>query len=107
MKLFEFDIAWDQAIVTQFDQDDIKTTGQVRVESDNVRVIATDKVTACRAVEQAFTHRNLVVRDVREVPVHLVASFEAKTLRAVQATRRIGAEELNDLGRHAKSIGAM
>lgn len=107
MKLFEFDITWDQAIVTAFDQDDVKTTGHVRVESDNVRVIATSKETASLAMTQVWTHRNMVVRAVREVPVHLWATFETKTLGSVTATRRVGPEELNALGKHAQAQGWM
>lgn len=107
MKLFEFDVTWDQEIVTQFDQDDIKTTGKVRVESDNVRVIATDRDTAQMAIQRSFTHRNLEVRAVREVVVHLIATFDAKTMHAVTVTRRVGVEELNELGKHSQANGLM
>lgn len=106
MKLFEFDIAWDQTINTVFDQDDVKTTGHHRVETDNVHVLASDAEMAQLALSRAFTYRNLAIRTpVREIPIHIIVSYEARTITTVHATRSVGPEILNKLGEAVKSQG--
>ena len=102
LKLFEFDIAWDQAINYAFDQDDVKTVGKARVESDSVRVIAPDREMAELALKRSFQHRNMTVRTpVRELPIHLTVDFKAKSITSVQVTRRVGPEELSEWGKKA------
>ena len=108
MKLFEFDISWDQAVNYSFDQDDVKTIGKRRVESDNVHVLAPDEQIARIALERAFSSRNLSIQNpVREIPIHLSVEYRSTVDTAVSVTRTTGPEELNRLGQRVKGAGAL
>lgn len=102
MRLFEFDISWDQPVTEAFDQDDVKVIGTQRVETDSVRIVAPDREIADLVLHRAMTHRGLVVRVVREMALHFWASYEPRIITPVKATRCMSGVELNELGRFMK-----
>ena len=101
MKLFEFDITWDQAINYAFDQDDVKTVGKVRTESDSVRVVAPDREIAEIGLKRLLSHRDVVIREVRELQIHCMAEFTATSIAGVKAARQVGPEEYSEWGKKA------
>lgn len=103
MKLFEFDIAWDQPVTEVFDQDDIKTVGTQRVETDSVRVVAPDAELARLALQRAFSNCRMRLHRERELDLHIFVEQRMQTIRSTRATRVVGPLEPNELGRLMES----
>jgi len=94
MKLFVFQLEWDQAINYSFDQDDVKTVGNRRVTGE-CRIVAPDRELAELALWRGFKHAKAEVQSCVEQVIHQIVTYRAERYASVEAIKPVGPEHID------------
>lgn len=94
MKIFTFQIEWDQPINHFFDQDDCKTVGKRRVRAEAV-VVAPDRELAELFLRRGFSHRELEVYRCAETAINIFVESNWRNVESIRTPTPIGPDQID------------